>query len=134
MKYLIFLFLFILIHSTNYEINKINPNILQKIPVYSRVDSFIYFESNFLSTNDIYLYLEDRAYYKSKFDICYTNDEPLLSSTIENCTFDSISPYKISRYIATDQYFYKFPKRDRYIIIQFKAKFLGILKNIHWGS
>ena len=128
MKYLIFLFLFILIQSTNYEINKINPNILQKIPVYSRVDSFIYFESNFLSTNDIYLYLEDRAYYKSKIDICYTNDEPELSSTIKNCTFDSISPYKISRYIATDQYFYKFPKRDRNIIIQFKAKFLGILK------
>ena len=82
MNYLFFLFLFILIHSTNYEVNKINPNIFQKIPVYSRVDSFIYFESNFLSTNDIYLYLEDRAYYKSKFDICYTNDEPLLSSTI----------------------------------------------------
>ena len=48
MKFLEIIFIFLLsqINSDNYEINKIFPDILQRIPVYSRVDAYIYFESN----------------------------------------------------------------------------------------
>ena len=76
MKFLqiIFIFLFSQINSENYEINKIFPDILQRIPVYSRVDAYIYFESNNFTSNDIYLYLEDKSYFISYTNICYTNE------------------------------------------------------------
>ena len=129
MKFLqiIFIFLFSQINSENYEINKIFPDILQRIPVYSRVDAYIYFESNNFTSNDIYLYLEDKSNFISYTNICYTNEDPILSSTIDNCTFDEINPYKKDYYFA-DQKFYKFPKNGKYIIIKYKAGYPGVLK------
>ena len=129
MKFLLILFSYLIIKSTNYEINKIFPNILHRVPVYSHFDSYIYFESNNFTSNDIYLYLEDESYVISYINICYTNEDPILSSTIDNCTFNKINPYtKIKDIPKPDQYFYKFPKKGKFIIIKNSAGYPGIFK------
>ena len=129
MKFIFFVFLFFQINSSNFEINRLYPDITNSIPLYKTINTYFYFDTEtFVLYDDIYLYLEDESFFINYVAICYINS----SSTIDKCNFNTINHYNYrnSTYKEIFQYFYKIPcKKDyEYIIIQYKAKYPGILK------
>ena len=135
MKFLFLLLLFFQINSTNFEMNILFLNSIQTLPLYRTINTYFYFYlDQYCSSDCIYLYLEDDSYFVNYVAICYTDDNPFSSSTINNCTFSSINHYRDNRNKEIYQYFYKIPcinensYENNFIIVQYSAKNPGILK------
>ena len=110
-------------------------NSIQTLPLYRTINTYFHFDAyKYCSSDYIYLYLEDDSFFVNYVAICYTDDSPFKSSTIDNCTFNSINHYRDNHNKEIYQYFYKIPcinensYENKYIIVQYNAKNPGILK------